>query len=449
MRRDLGLRAAAAGIDGRRYTGEVAALIRDARLLDRPFERLDGQARAALLHAAAWCAPAEIYIADGALVPAAGPGFAALNERLAAARKHSAVIWLTSGVSMMRAIDPDRILMLEDGALHPIPDLDSAIALFDQKPAKARGAWRGDVGASAATGAQPPGSDASAGSRSGISPENTAVNPPEGNAVTSSAASASASHSEPASPTKTAAKPADRIEMRNAAGATQRQGRVSPAQNPPTPGRRLCSTAADAEENGALLVLSAKAISRLEASSSGARKTRSRVQQPRTPTTVTHSASEAQRNADRFTATPRDVAAARCDEAAREHSAVSRGIRATDISPRGIEKSAAHVGPAKPEERATERPDGVPREPAAQLSAPTAGPDLAPAYRTLFRGRRPRCASETAAGSAGTGQPSPKPLPATAALRRNAGSDARGEKPARPGADRPKASAARRGTPGP
>ncbi|MEO1530985.1 MAG: ATP-binding cassette domain-containing protein, partial [Pseudomonadota bacterium] len=78
IRRDLGLRAAAAGLCGRRFAAAVAAELGAPALLDRSFERLEGPSRAALCHAAAWLVPADIYIADGALNPNGGPGAEAI-----------------------------------------------------------------------------------------------------------------------------------------------------------------------------------------------------------------------------------------------------------------------------------------------------------------------------------------------------------------------------------
>ncbi|MEL6768283.1 MAG: ATP-binding cassette domain-containing protein [Pseudomonadota bacterium] len=136
IRRDLGLRAAAAGLNGRRFAEAVAAEIGDPAVLDRSFERLEGPARAALCHAAAWLVPADVYIADGGLVPSSGPGAGALAERLAARRKDAAVVWLTAGVTSLRAMAPDRLLLLENGLLRPLADIEEAIALFDEKRRK-------------------------------------------------------------------------------------------------------------------------------------------------------------------------------------------------------------------------------------------------------------------------------------------------------------------------
>ncbi|MEM6357526.1 MAG: ATP-binding cassette domain-containing protein [Pseudomonadota bacterium] len=133
VRRDLGLRAAASGLDGRYFACAVAAELDDARILDRPFERLEGADRAALCHAAAWLVPASVYIADGGLVPSAGPGADAMAARLAQRRRDATVIWLSAGVSTLRAMAPDRILLLEAGTLRPLADIAEAIRLFDDR----------------------------------------------------------------------------------------------------------------------------------------------------------------------------------------------------------------------------------------------------------------------------------------------------------------------------
>ncbi|MEM9762204.1 MAG: ATP-binding cassette domain-containing protein [Pseudomonadota bacterium] len=133
IRRDLGLRAAAAGLCGRRFAAAVAAELGAPALLDRSFERLEGPSRAALCHAAAWLVPADIYIADGALTPNVGPGAEAIAARLAERRQHAAVIWLTAGVTSLRAVAPDRILLLEQGMLRPLADIEEAIAVFDER----------------------------------------------------------------------------------------------------------------------------------------------------------------------------------------------------------------------------------------------------------------------------------------------------------------------------
>ncbi|MEO0427784.1 MAG: ATP-binding cassette domain-containing protein [Pseudomonadota bacterium] len=133
VRRDLSLRAAASGLDGRYFARAVAAELDDARILDRPFERLEGADRTALCHAAAWLVPASVYIADGGLLPSAGPGADAMAARLAQRRRDATVIWLSAGVSTLRAMAPDRILLLEAGTLRPLADIAEAIRLFDDR----------------------------------------------------------------------------------------------------------------------------------------------------------------------------------------------------------------------------------------------------------------------------------------------------------------------------
>ncbi|MEM7527889.1 MAG: ATP-binding cassette domain-containing protein [Pseudomonadota bacterium] len=136
--RDLALRAAAAGIDGPRLAAAVAAFAGGPRILARPFERAGAVERTALLNAAAWLTPAEIYLADGPLMPGKGPLADALTPFLEDARKRAAVVWLTAGVSHLRAVAPDRILLLEKGQLERLPCIDTAIDRFENGTGKKR-----------------------------------------------------------------------------------------------------------------------------------------------------------------------------------------------------------------------------------------------------------------------------------------------------------------------
>lgn len=135
VERDLALRAAAAGIDSAAYLRAVVAMLAPVLggggWVTGPFEALPPPARIGLLHAAGWAMPADLYIADGPLLPAEPRLARCLRPVLAAARRRASVLWLTAGTRGFRRLGPDRILRLEDGALIPVPDVDTACRWLD------------------------------------------------------------------------------------------------------------------------------------------------------------------------------------------------------------------------------------------------------------------------------------------------------------------------------
>lgn len=130
VERDLGLRAAAHGIDTRDYLAAIGALLDDPGVLARPFGRLDSASRLIVTHGAGYLTPSEVYLIDANLFPDA-PGVTPRLEALfRAARTRAAVIWFTASAGQLRAAEPDRCLMLEAGRLVPVDGIDAAEDLF-------------------------------------------------------------------------------------------------------------------------------------------------------------------------------------------------------------------------------------------------------------------------------------------------------------------------------
>lgn len=115
----LDLRAAAYGLDGCDYIAAVAALLERPEALRRPFGKIAGRDRTALLYASAYLVPAALYVIDGAPLPADPQ----LRERLAplleACRDRGALVWLSGEGTKARDIRPDVRLRLAEGVLSP------------------------------------------------------------------------------------------------------------------------------------------------------------------------------------------------------------------------------------------------------------------------------------------------------------------------------------------
>lgn len=138
VERDLALRAASAGLDSASYCAAVAALLPEPEALSLPFRRAGAGTRGILLFAAAYIVPAALYVADGPLLPSSPSEADAVAPLLERARREAAVLWLSAGVSQLRAMAPERILLLEDGRLRALSGLEEAIAVFQPRTHAAR-----------------------------------------------------------------------------------------------------------------------------------------------------------------------------------------------------------------------------------------------------------------------------------------------------------------------
>ncbi|MEL6264456.1 MAG: ATP-binding cassette domain-containing protein [Pseudomonadota bacterium] len=144
VERDLALRAAAWGLDSGSYTAAVVDAIarlpafaggqgmRARRaLLARPFDQAPAPARAVLVHAAALCVPAPLYVADGPVLPGEAGAAAAVAPLFDLARGRSGVVALLAGASQLRRTAPDRVLWLVEGRLAALPDVEAGIAALE------------------------------------------------------------------------------------------------------------------------------------------------------------------------------------------------------------------------------------------------------------------------------------------------------------------------------
>ncbi|MEL6335595.1 MAG: ATP-binding cassette domain-containing protein [Pseudomonadota bacterium] len=144
--RDLALRAAACGVSSEGYVAAIAGALdgvlrrlrgERAGWLTRRFEDLLPVERLGLLHAAAWAMPADLYIADGPLLPQHPALSAALMPALRRARTNGAVLWLSAGVTQLRAAEPDMLVGLSEGRLRALGGLEEAQAFITQRAALA------------------------------------------------------------------------------------------------------------------------------------------------------------------------------------------------------------------------------------------------------------------------------------------------------------------------
>ncbi|MEM7505811.1 MAG: ATP-binding cassette domain-containing protein [Pseudomonadota bacterium] len=122
--RDLGTRASAYGLNTSAYCQAVAHFAGDPQCLDRPYDLSTAAQKGAVNRAAALLIPADIYVSDGLIVPAAVEQvrentqddgvISLLNQR----RRQAAVIWITGAPGTILQQPADRFALLHRGALH-------------------------------------------------------------------------------------------------------------------------------------------------------------------------------------------------------------------------------------------------------------------------------------------------------------------------------------------
>ncbi|MEM8699793.1 MAG: ATP-binding cassette domain-containing protein [Pseudomonadota bacterium] len=120
LERDLGLRAAAYGLDTRAYAEGVARLVGAPGILRRSFDLASATEKSLISRASALLIPASVYLSDNAaLVPSQSQRMAPL---LAARRRSAAMIWITGGLGSLLQGGADRYLVLAGGRLLPCRD---------------------------------------------------------------------------------------------------------------------------------------------------------------------------------------------------------------------------------------------------------------------------------------------------------------------------------------
>ena len=125
VERDLGLCAAAFGIDTRQYLRSMASLLPDPGILLRPFDQIAGSERNLLIRAYAMLVPAEIYAAEANLV---APGETdPLANCFSRCRRDAAIIWLSDTPGAVNQVLADRYFLLSEGALQ---EFDTAVLLL-------------------------------------------------------------------------------------------------------------------------------------------------------------------------------------------------------------------------------------------------------------------------------------------------------------------------------
>lgn len=127
LARDLGIRAAAYGLETGAFCWAVAQVAGDPGCLERPYDLATAAQKAAINRAASLLIPADIYIADGmiAQVPTAGgegPGEGRQTQGLTALfeqrRRRAAMIWITGAPGSVLQQPADRFALLHGGALY-------------------------------------------------------------------------------------------------------------------------------------------------------------------------------------------------------------------------------------------------------------------------------------------------------------------------------------------
>ncbi|MEM9736904.1 MAG: ATP-binding cassette domain-containing protein [Pseudomonadota bacterium] len=125
LERDLGLRAAAYGLDTRAYCNAVANLIGGAGPMAAPFSRASTPVRQLIGCAASLLIPADAYVADGPLLPAEETYRARILPLYRARRAQATFIWIIGQVQQATFVpdQADRFYLLDGGRLEPCPDL--------------------------------------------------------------------------------------------------------------------------------------------------------------------------------------------------------------------------------------------------------------------------------------------------------------------------------------
>lgn len=130
LERGLGMIAAAYGIQTKSYVAAVASLLDDPTVLTKPFKEVPGVDRSLVMYACSYLVPAEVYLADGSLLPNAPHLRARLEPLFLDLRARATVILVTHDPLVARRNDANRFAILSRGKLRFFPDLDQLTDAF-------------------------------------------------------------------------------------------------------------------------------------------------------------------------------------------------------------------------------------------------------------------------------------------------------------------------------
>ncbi|MEL6479199.1 MAG: ATP-binding cassette domain-containing protein [Pseudomonadota bacterium] len=129
LERDLGLRAAAHGLDTRQYVDEVARIIGNPAAIRKPFEAASGSEKGLIGRASALLVPASVYISDNAALTAGEPG--PFKPLFARRRREAAMIWISGVAGSVMQAKADRFMVLGGGRLHHCASATELLDVFE------------------------------------------------------------------------------------------------------------------------------------------------------------------------------------------------------------------------------------------------------------------------------------------------------------------------------
>lgn len=119
--RDLGLRAAAYGLDTDAYAEALAGIYGSTSFLTHRFDSLPTLERTSMGRAAALMVPADVYISDGQILAGDERLMPRLSQLLEMRQRTAAVIWITATATALLHQKADRFAILHGGQLTFLP----------------------------------------------------------------------------------------------------------------------------------------------------------------------------------------------------------------------------------------------------------------------------------------------------------------------------------------